>query len=140
MYALRYNGILRYDRVADTSTRIAVTPGKNVNLDVSAVFADGSYSPGIDCGTARTTDTSSGGCVSQALDGAIQVDYPAIDGAVAYVFALRVNSGPVFYNRVEFTSLRFEIGSGATGHTTISAVFADGTSTEVATCASVAAN
>ena len=139
VYALRYSGALRYDRVGNASTVIAVPPNMDVSLAVSAVFADGTYSPAVDCGTARTYDGSTGDCKSEALDGAILVSYPAVDEAVSYVFALKVNSGSVYYDRVAFTSLKLDIGSGTTGSVRISAVFADGSYSAATTCASVTA-
>ena len=139
VYALRYDGALRYDRVPGTSATIAVTPGLDVNLDVSAVFADGSFSAAVDCGTARTFHDTSENCAATSLEGAILVDYPSIDGAVSYVFALKVNGGPVFYNSVNFTSLKFDIGSGATGSTRITPVFADGSEGDAITCNSATA-
>ncbi len=139
VYAIRYAGNLRYDRVPGTSTQIAVAPHQIVDVKVSAVYADGSYSPAVECGSVRTNNTGSSACRVRAVEGAIIYEIDPVAGATEYVYALVVDSSAVFYDRVDYTAIKLDIGSGGTGAVKVSAVFADGSYSPAVRCASIVA-
>ncbi len=139
VYAIRYAGNLRYDRVPGTSTQIAVAPHQIVDVKISAVYADGSYSPAVECGSVRTNNTGSSACRVHAVEGAIIYEIDPVANATEYVYALVVDSSAVFYDRVDYTAIKLDIGSGGTGAVKVSAVFADGSYSPAVRCASIVA-
>ncbi len=144
VYAIRVNGVTRYDRAQGSTSMIKGLPeGARVNVKVGAVYADGSYGAAVECGEATSPAAERGNgaenqspCAAKALPGAILVEFDGLADAEQYAYTLSVNGGEIHYDIVEYTALKLDIGSGATGTVEVAPILADGSQGVSVSCGS----
>lgn len=119
----------RYKRVDDTTAFIPLNEGLVAKVRVSAVFANGSYSPSTDCGSGQANDGTGPvdpTCSVEGVPDGIKAAWTAVPGAVQYVYRLKVEGQPNRYNRVDDTTTVIKLPAGTTGNVAVSAVLASG--------------
>lgn len=133
----------RYRRVDATSTFIELADGDVGTVFVSAVFADGSYSPSVGCGSGQANDGTGGQpstCSVANANGGIDATWSYVNGAVEYVYRLEVDGQDNRYQRVMGTSAFIPLNEGVVGTVFVSGVKADGSYTPAVACGSGQAN
>ena len=133
----------RYKRVDATSTFIELADGDVGTVFVSAVLANGSYSPSIGCGSGQANDGTGGQpstCTVASADGGIDANWSYVNGAAEYVYRLEVAGQNNRYQRVMDTSAFIPLNEGVVGTVFVSGVKIDGSYTPAVPCGSAQAN
>ncbi len=134
----------RYNRTTNTSAVVPVPNGTTAQVFVSAVLADGSYSPAIACGSAvggEGIPTSGPTCTVASADGGVMASWSAVDGAVRYVYryVLSTSPGIARYDRSNTLGDLVLAPTGVSVSVWVSGQRADGSYTGAVPCGSALA-
>ncbi len=132
-----------YARVSGNSATIPLPDGATASIGLSPVFADGSTQPRTPCGEGGPNDGTGSVdlvCDVASADGAINVSWNEINGAVEYAWKLSVAGQSAKYRRVKGTNAFISLPDGVVGSVSVTPVFADGSIRSRSECGSAAPN
>lgn len=132
----------RYRTSDDTKAFIALADGVVGAVRVSAKFANGRYSPAVDCGSGQAnegTGPSDPTCSIEGVNGGVKPTWNAVAGATTYVYRAEIAGQNNRYGRVNATTTTFSAPAGTQVTIAVSAVLADGRYTPAVACGTATA-
>lgn len=130
----------RYRRESGLDTYIPLLAGQTGRVFVSAVFANGTYSPSADCGSGSAADGTGGNEPSCSLQNTVDgtlAQWSNVTGAVRYVYRIDEAGRPPRYRVTNEIQAFIDGAPGTTVSVAVSGQLANGTYTGAVGCGSI---